>query len=208
MANRGLTQEQKDYIKTHLDEFPRNKMAEKLGIKLPCLYKYIRMYGGKINDTSKFDRLREKIKVMYETMTAKEIAEILDISATTIQFQATKHGYQHNQETIKRLNEERVSQLRKYWTKERYIEQGRKRHLLHKREELLVLSGLRQHTKLRIRRMQRKALTAKMYLRTKYNYFYSDGEPFVLCYNNETRRHPNEQYYTDKFGFEFVEASD
>lgn len=208
MANRGITQEQKDYIKTHLDEYPRNGMAKKLGIKLPCLYKYIRMYGGKVNDKSKFDSLREKIKVMYETMTAKEIAEKLGVSASSVQFQASKHGYQHNQETIKRLNEERLSPLKKYWTKERYAEKGRKTHLLYKREELLILSGLKQHTKLRIRKMQPKALNAKIYLHKKYNYFYYEGEPFTLCYDNETRRHPKEQYYTDKFGFEFIAASD
>lgn len=74
----------------------------------------------------------------------------------------------------------------------------------YKMDELRVLSGKPQETRLRIRKLSQKALNAKMYLRKSYNYFYSKGEPFILCYDSKTKRHPKEEYYTEKFGFKFV----
>ena len=74
----------------------------------------------------------------------------------------------------------------------------------YKMDELRVMSGKPQETKLRIRKLSSKALNAKMYLRKSYNYFYSKGEPLILCYDSETKRHPKEEYYTEKFGFKFV----
>lgn len=207
MARSEITQEQKNYIKTHLDEYPRSEMAKKLGITTHCLYKYINIYGGKVKKYDKYDILREKIKKMYPTMTAKEIAVELNMSTSSIQYQATKLGLTHNKETQERLDKQRNTLLRKSWNAEKYAKAGKRMHLLYKREELLVLSGLAQHTKLHIRQLYPKALNAKMYLRKNYNYFYSKGEPFVLCYDKETRRHPKEQYYSEKFGFEFVEAT-
>lgn len=64
-------------------------------------------------------------------------------------------------------------------------------------DELRVMSGKPQETRLRIRKLSPKALNAKMYLRKSYNYFYSKGEPFILCYDSETKRHPKEEYYTE-----------
>lgn len=207
MGRNRITQEQENYIKTHLDEYPRSEMAKKLGITTHCLYKYINIYGGKVKKYDKYDVLREKIKKMYPTMTAKEIAVELNMSTSSIQYQATKLGLTHNKETQERLDKQRNTLLRKSWNAEKYAKAGKRMHLLYKREELLVLSGLAQHTRLHIRQLYPKALNAKMYLRKNYNYFYSKGEPFVLCYDKETRRHPKEQYYSEKFGFEFVEAT-
>lgn len=141
---------------------------------------------------------------MYKTMTAREISELLDIPISTILRQVSKFGLEHDEETKNRIRKERNKSLRNYWNKEKYASKGRKLHMQYKIDELRVLSGKPQETRLRIRKLSPKALNAKMYLRKSYNYFYSDGEPFVLCYDAETKRHPKEEYYTRKFGFKFV----
>ena len=116
----------------------------------------------------------------------------------------SKFGLEHDEETKIRIRKERNKSLRNYWNKEKYANKGRKLHMQYKMDELRVMSGKPQETRLRIRKLSPKALNAKMYLRRSCNYFYSDGEPFVLYYDSETKRHPKEEYYTRKFGFKFV----
>lgn len=201
---RRLTQEQMDYIKAHINDYPRKEVAKTAGVTLRTLYKYITILGGAKIDNKLSKETISQISVMYQTMTAREISEVLNISQSTILGQVSKLGLEHDVETINRIRKERDKSLRSYWNKERYTSKGRKLHVQYKMDELRVLSGKPQETRLRIRKLSTKALNAKMYLRKSYNYFYSKGEPFVLCYDSKTRRHPKEEYYTRKFGFRFV----
>ena len=205
---RRLTQKTKEYIRAHLDEQPRTQMAKKLGIKVSTLYKYIHLYGGSIKTQEQFNDLRAKIIAMFPTMTAREIAKELGVTISQVQCQATKLGLKHDKATAARINSERNSVLRNYWNADKYAKHGKRLHLLRKRDELLVMSGMQQNTKLHIRKLSAKALNAKMYLRKRYNYFYSKGEPLVLCFDKETRRCKREQHYIDSFGFQFIESSD
>lgn len=201
---RRLTKEQIDYIKVHINDYPRKEVAKAAGVTLHTLYKYITILGGtKIDNKLNKETIR-KISDMYKTMTAREISELLDIPISTIMRQVSKFGLEHDEEKKIRIRKERNKSLRNYWNKEKYASKGRKLHMQYKMDELRVLSGKPQETRLRIRKLSPKALNAKMYLRKSYNYFYSDGEPFVLCYDAETKRHPKEEYYTRKFGFKFV----
>lgn len=201
---RRLAQEQMDYIKAHINDYPRKEVAKTAGVTLHTLYKYITILGGtKINNKLSKETISQ-ISAMYQTMTAREISEVLNISQSTILGQVSKLGLEHDVETINRIRKERDKSLRSYWNKERYASKGRKLHVQYKMDELRVLSGKPQETRLRIRKLSPKALNAKMYLHKSYNYFYSKGEPFILCYDFKTRRHPKEEYYTRKFGFRFV----
>lgn len=193
-----------DYIKAHINDFPRKEVAKVAGVTLHTLYKYITILGGTKIDNKLSNETIRKISDMYQTMTAREISELLDIPISTILRQVSKFGLEHDEETKIRIRKERNKSLRNYWNKEKYASKGRKLHMQYKMDELRVLSGKPQETRLRIRKLSPKALNAKMYLRKSYNYFYSDGEPFVLCYDAETKRHPKEEYYTRKFGFKFV----
>lgn len=201
---RRLTKEQIDYIKVTINDYPRKEVAKAAGVTLHTLYKYITILGGTKIDNKLSKETISQISVMYQTMTAREISEVLNIPQSTILGQVSKLGLKHNVETINRIRKERNKSLRNYWNKERYASKGRKLHMQYKMDELRVMSGKPQETKLRIRKLSSKALNAKMYLRKSYNYFYSKGEPFILCYDSETKRHPKEEYYTEKFGFKFV----
>lgn len=203
---RRLREEQIEYIKAHINDFPRNEVAKKAGVTVQTLHRYINLYGTK----KKFHKLNKetiaRIGDLYITMTAKEISEKMDIPKTTIQCLVSKHGFKHNEETLARISRERRISLDKYWNEEKYAEKGKRMHLMYKMDEIRVMSGLPQKTRLRMKKLTSRALNAKMYLRKKYNYFYSKGEPFVLCFDGETKRSKKEQYYTDEFGFQFINS--
>ena len=174
---RRLTKEQIDYIKVHINDYPRKEVAKAAGVTLHTLYKYITILGGTKIDNKLSKETISQISVMYQTMTAREISEVLNIPQSTILGQVSKLGLKHNVETINRIRKERNKSLRNYWNKEKYANKGRKLHMQYKMDELRVLSGKPQETRLRIRKLSPKALNAKMYLRKSYNYFYSKGEP-------------------------------
>lgn len=205
---RRLTSEQLEYIKAHINDYPRKKVAKNAGVTIHTLYRYVELFGGNKKDKQLGQSTIDKIASLYEYKTATEISKMLNVPKSTIMGYAWKLRLQHNEETLHRISDERGKSLMAYWTEARYKEKGAKHHRKYKAEELRILSGKPQLTKLKIRKLYPKALNAKMYLRKRYNYFYSDGEPFVLCYDKETKRHPKEQYYSDKFGFKFVAASD
>ena len=79
---------------------------------------------------------------MYQTMTAREISEVLNIPQSTILGQVSKLGLKHNVETINRIRKERNKSLRNYWNKERYASKGRKLHMQYKMDELRVMSEI------------------------------------------------------------------
>lgn len=202
---RSLEKWQLDYIKEHINDFPRKDVAKKAGVKVATLYRYVKILGG-TNKPIISDGQKREIARLYPTMSAKEISERIGVSVSSVVWQAKKQGLSHNKEAQGKINLSRASALRKYWNKEKYAEKGKRMHRMHKMEQLRVMSGIPQATKLRIRKLSPKALNAKMYLRKKYNYFYSSGEPFVLCYDEETKRAKREKYYAEKFGFSFVNA--
>lgn len=202
---RNLEKWQLDYIREHINDFPRKDVAKMAGVKVATLYKYIKMFGGEKKPLIT-DFQKDEIARLYPKMSAKEISDKIGVSVSSVIWQAKKQNLSHNDETQRRININRASSLRRYWDKDKYAEKGRRQHRMHKTEQVRIMSGIPQVTKLRIRKLSPKALNAKMYLRKKYNYFYSSGEPFVLCYDGETRRAKRENYYAEKFGFSFVNA--
>lgn len=202
---RSLTQWQLDYIKEHLNDFPRTDVAKQAGVTINTLYKYIRAWGGESKPIISEEHKAEIVR-LYPTMTAREISDQLGLTMSSVIWQAKRQGLVHNEETQRRIKDIRYSSLKRYWNEETYAKNGKRHHLLYKREEIRVMSGKPQQTNIKLRKLTQRALTAKTYLRKTHNYFYSKGEPFVLCYDSETKRSKKEEYYADKFGFVFVSA--
>lgn len=200
---RSLTQWQLDYIKEHRNDFPRTEVAKNARVTINTLYKYIREFGGESKPIIS-DEHKAEIARLYPIMSVGEISDLLGITKSSVIWQAKKQGLAHNEETQKRIKEKKYSSLKKYWNEETYAKNGRRHHLLYKREELRVMSGKPQQTNIKLRKLTQRALNAKMYLRKTHNYFYSKGEPFVLCFDSETKRSKKEEFYTEKFGFKFV----
>lgn len=109
-----------DYIKVHINDYPRKEVAKAAGVTLHTLYKYITILGGTKIDNKLNNETIRKISDMYKTMTAREISEVTNIPQSTILGQVSKLGLKHNVETINRIRKERNKSLRNYWNKERY----------------------------------------------------------------------------------------
>lgn len=150
-----------DYIKAHINDYPRKEVAKAAGVTLHTLYKYITILGGTKIDNKLNNETIRKISDMYQTMTAREISEVTNIPQSTILGQVSKLGLKHDIETINRIRKERNKSLRSYWNKEKYASKGRKLHMQYKMDELRVLSGKPQETRLRIRKLSPKALNAR-----------------------------------------------
>lgn len=160
---RNLEKWQLDYIKEHINDFPRKDVAKMAGVKVATLYKYIKMFGGEKKPLIT-DFQKDEIARLYPKMSAKEISDKIGVSVSSVIWQAKKQNLSHNDETQRRINTNRASSLRRYWDKDKYIEKGRRQHRMHKTEQVRIMSGIPQATKLRIRKLSPKALNAKMYL--------------------------------------------
>lgn len=82
---RRLTKEQIDYIKVHINDYPRKEVAKAAGVTLHTLYKYITILGGTKIDNKLSKETISQISVMYQTMTAREISEVLNYNIRTSQ---------------------------------------------------------------------------------------------------------------------------
>lgn len=130
-----------DYIKAHINDYPRKEVAKTAGVTLHTLYKYITILGGtKINNKLSKETISQ-ISAMYQTMTAREISEVLNISQSTILGQVSKLGLKHDVETINRIRKDCNKSLRNYWNKEKYASKGRKLHMQYQMDELRVFVG-------------------------------------------------------------------
>lgn len=77
-----------DYIKAHINDYPRKEVAKAAGVTLHTLYKYITILGGTKIDNKLNNETIRKISDMYQTMTAREISEVTSFSANGICKQA------------------------------------------------------------------------------------------------------------------------
>ncbi len=88
-----------DYIKAHINDYPRKEVAKTAGVTAHTLYRYITILGGTKLDNKLNKETIRKISDMYKTMTAREISELLDIPISTILRQVSKFGLEHDEET-------------------------------------------------------------------------------------------------------------
>lgn len=77
MSTKPLTQRQVDYIKAHMNDRPRTKVARDAGVSMTTLYRIVREAGGEM----RYDRARrnpahvETVRRCYPVMTTREIAD-------------------------------------------------------------------------------------------------------------------------------------
>lgn len=205
-----ITDEQRAYIIAHINDRPRVKVARDAGVSLHTVYILARRYGGEMRyDLSmRHEGIEECVRKYYPTMTAREISEKFGYSRTRIIAWARRSGVRHDVATEERIRHEQLQRLvvsrRNMDVKAAAEKRSRKRRL----DELLVMSGRKPLTRLRLRAMPRKAYQARWYLERRYDYFTVEGEPYSLYYDSETRRCRNETYYTEKYGLRFIKSDE
>lgn len=156
------------------------------------------------------EELWAKVKELYPTMSAKEISKLTGVHSTTIWRIAKSQGLSHNEETQKRLNMLILQNLKsgdkRTYTPEEKAKRSKSQKKLWALERTRVIYGLKQKTKHTIALVPRKIKQTIYRLCAERKYFYIDSNSLTLYYDSLTDRNIDEQYYTDKYGFKFVEA--
>ncbi len=206
-----LTEEQKAYIKEHKTESP-TAMARKIGCAIHTIYYYLKLYGCNdvIADRKAYrEHIRNEIKRLYPDHSATEIASMLGLTRNSISKIAYHYGLKHTLETQERLRLKSI-QIARSPEFQKIRADGLRRTL--RMERIRLKNGLPQKTKRKFRMVSRKALSARNYLTSAYNYFYDKelGEMLTIFYDSSTKRLPpdKEQHYKDVYHIKFEQADE
>ena len=205
MNTNKITQQQVDYIRVHINARPRIKVARDAGVSMSTLYRIVHEAGGEM----RYDRSRrnpehvEIVRRCYPVMTTREIADRYGINYNRINKIAADLGISHGQEVLARQDCERDARLAAVRAKTDQAAKVAKWKRKRRYDELRVMSGLRPLAKFRMKAIQPKAYKAKWGLCRRQGYMEAEGAPYLLLYDDTTRRSKNESYLTKKYGLKF-----
>lgn len=206
----AMTHEQEVYCIEHINDRPRYRIAEKAGISTSTLYRIIRDNGGEMRHalSKRNPEIENVVRTMFPTMSGSEIQQQTGFLKGRIEKIARELGVKHTPETLERLKRKTAACITMAHTAEAKSRANRSRLKTIRIERFRVLSGQKQHTKLRIAKTSMRTYKAKWHLQKYYNYFTVDGDdPYIMIYDDDTRR-ANENFYIDKYGLKFVRADD
>lgn len=203
-----IEQDTIDIIKAHINERPRYKLAQRMGVSIKFLYKILHDCNCKIEHKRPVPQPNKKrdeqIAKLYTNHSVKEIAEIVGCHPSTVGKAAKRLKLTHSKETIERLKKNSLANLKKAYEKAIINKRVKSWKRTMRAEKLRFMSCIPQKTNLRFSELPAKAYHAKYNLITKHGYFGFEGEPYILGYDRNTRR-MDEEYYKNKYGFSFEE---
>lgn len=148
---------------------------------------------------------RQKVVIaMYPDHSVMEIGTYLKCDCAALYKFAKKLGLKHTEETSRRIKRKQMENLKKAYSKEVNAKRKKTRAKVQMMEEFRAISGKPQLTNIRMKQMPDKSYHAKYHLIRKYGYFGFDGEPYIIGYDQNTKR-CNEDYFKKKYGFTFEE---
>lgn len=205
---RIIEQETIDYIKAHINERPRYKLAQRMGVSVKFLYKIMHECDCKFVQkrfVQQPDKKRdEQIIKLYPNHSVREIADIVGCHPSTVDKAAKRLKLAHSEETKERLKKNRLANLKKGHNKAAICKRVKSWQKTMCMEKFRVISCIPQQTNFKFAEMPTKAYHAKYHLITKHGYFAFEGELYILGYDRNTHR-MNEEYYKNKYGFSFEE---
>lgn len=203
-----IEQDTIDIIKAHINERPRYKLAQRMGVSVKFLYKILHDCNCKIEHkrpVPKPNKKRdEQIAKLYTNHSVKEIAEIVGCHPSTVGKAAKRLKLTHSEETIERLKKNSLANLKKAYEKATISKRVKSWQRTMQMEKFRVISCIPQQTRFKFADIPIKAYHAKYNLITKHGYFAFEGEPYTIGYDRNTHR-MNEEYYKNKYGFSFEE---
>lgn len=109
MSTKPLTQQQVDYIRAHVNDRPRVKVARDAGVSLSTVYRIVREAGGEMRyeHTRRNPEHVEIIRRCYPVMTTREIADRYGIGYGRVNKIARELGVRHDPEVQARQERER-----------------------------------------------------------------------------------------------------
>lgn len=208
--NTKITKEQENYIVAHINDRPRVAVMRKANVSIASFYRIVREHGGEL-DYSRSTRNKALEKFIIENfarMSTDEIMQKTGAPRKRINVIAKEHNLKHDPDVQARLDHAQRVNLDKARKKRNLSKQGEKRSMLFRMEELRVMSGQKQLTRLRISRMPVRHRQAAWHLRNKYNYIWDIDDPWNIYYDKETHRVRTEDLYRRKYKFNILPADE
>lgn len=212
-----MTEEQKQYLREHINDRPRIELARKLNISYSNLLQWVHKLGGEIDYDSfrKNDEFREKVKKLYETMSISEVAEALHCKETSVMSVVYRmHLRRNNDKTRKRLRIKSNANIKATMGSDKVEARTSKMKRQIRVDMIQIKSGEKPLTNRYYRMYPAKTQISLNHLCCKYNYFMypniRDRKEPIAFYDSSTRRlsAKREQYYIDKYGIRFEQASE
>lgn len=206
-----LSSEQKQYIEEHPTE-SAFAMAKKFGCTENTVYYWLwRFHGENFLKTKKENRANkiETVRRLYPTTSAAVIGEKLGLTRSAVCHIAKRLGVKHTDETIAKLHKKSVEMSH---TQEASVRRSASITKTLRMDKFRALSGLKQKTKRKFKTVPNRCFCARNYITKRYNYFYDKnfGSLLTIFYDSETNRLPpdRENYYSDKYGIQFLNADE
>lgn len=157
----------------------------------------------------KYNKFTEKEKAYIREhlpqSTYAQVARDLGRPAVSVLQHARAHGISHNKALANRIKGANLEHSERLNAKVSEAIQEK-----YRKERLRLKWGLEQKTKWRVGRAPKRVVVARSRLKCNYNYVLEnlqlcyDANPYAIYYDSETRRSPNEAYFTEKYGFKFL----
>lgn len=199
-----ISERQMAYILAHINDRPRTRLAKSIGVSTTTLYRIIRNNGGEINhtlSTANMDAV-EIVKAEYPHKSAKEIADTHGFSKSFVTRWAKKLNLSHTPEAAQRIEEKVRKAMLGRCPDESYAIGKEKRRRKRRMDTLRVMSGMPQQTGYRIRILPIRTQKA-IWLLGRRGYIKTARNSVKMLYDTDTKRTPNEQLYTKKYGIQF-----
>ena len=213
----SITPEQRAYILDHINDRPRNAVAQRAGVSLSTVYRIARKMGADMHHerNTRNPHWVAIVRKYYPTMAGHEIERRFGITHNRANKIAADLGIRHTPETEARLREEAAQCLKRNLHKMDHVARAKTWKRRRRMDELRILSGEQQRTGFRFGATTLRAYKAMHHLVHVYGYIRHPDEPYTLLYNEGTRRRivgpesnrrvGTEQYYEKKYHINFKE---
>lgn len=162
----------------------------------------------------KYARLTEEEKAYIREhlphSTYAQVARELDRRYATVVDFAHRNGIENSKAAVRLACGAHVRNESSHDREARFKKMAETRKEMFRKERRRVKWGLEQRTKVRTCAAASKAvMTARYNLKNQHSYVLEEcrafnGNPYNIYYDSETRRSPNEAYFTEKYGFKFI----
>ena len=190
-----------EYIVRHINDTSRDELAKKFGISRQSIYKIVRQNNG-IDRRKKFD-IDEIVYKYYPNMSAREMAERFGHSKSLYIKRAKQLGVKKSKEFLIRQQSNNYNALRAFLN----TEEGRNKVAksivkMYRMERFRVDSGMKQKTRIRLRKYPKKYRNAMRHLVIKRGYIQSEDDKSLFFRDKNTKR-SREEYFAKKYKFKF-----
>ena len=207
MTRHRITQQQIDEVLSLRGTLLHRQIAEKVHISSGSVSRILSGIVTVEAPLCRSSRLKPVIIQNYPDMLPRELEEKFGVPQSTIRQWARQLKLKHPPETIERRKERYKNMKTEHLnTPEIISKRSAKRRKTMRMERFRIMSGMRQQTKLWISILPKKTSNSIRRLVTLHNYFRSETDSLTLHYDEQTRRTPNEEYFSRRYGIKFISA--